>query len=218
MASLQGPALWVFNDATFSDQDFANIVKLGAGTKKDDASKVGKFGLGFNAVYNLSDVPSFISRNTIALFDPHKRHLPRGNPGMKIDLSLPKNRSLLKAVPLQFKPFEGVFGCALNQEQFVGYPATLFRLPFRSEEQAALSDIKKESYSPEKRRQFLAMLIKRAGNLLLFTQNVKSVEVFHLSRDERNPLNMTCLMSVTRESAISAQGPYHVLQIPLKAF
>nr|KAG5705985.1 hypothetical protein BaRGS_010875 [Batillaria attramentaria] len=29
MASLQGAAIWAFNDATFTDEDFANIVKLG---------------------------------------------------------------------------------------------------------------------------------------------------------------------------------------------
>ncbi|PVD34735.1 hypothetical protein C0Q70_06012 [Pomacea canaliculata] len=68
MASLQGPALWAFNNASFSDEDFKNIVRLGAGTKRDDVTKVGKFGLGFNSVYNLTDVPSFISRHTLAMF------------------------------------------------------------------------------------------------------------------------------------------------------
>ncbi|PVD18701.1 hypothetical protein C0Q70_21251 [Pomacea canaliculata] len=200
MASLQGPALWVFNDATFSDQDFANLVKLGAGTKKEDASKVGKFGLGFNAVYNLTDVPSFISRNAIALFDPHQRHLPRGNPGMRIDLSLPSNRNRLKALASQFKPFEDVFGCSLQREPFSEYPATLFRLPFRSETQATASDIKQEYYSPEKRRKLLAMLMERAGNLLLFTQHVERVEVFYLPQEAQSPTSMICLMSVTRTS------------------
>nr|KAG5705982.1 hypothetical protein BaRGS_010872 [Batillaria attramentaria] len=39
MASLQGPAIWAYNDAVFTDKDFENITKLGAGTKKEDASK-----------------------------------------------------------------------------------------------------------------------------------------------------------------------------------
>ena len=40
LADLQGPALWVFNDAQFSSQDFHNLRKLGGATKKGDCSKV----------------------------------------------------------------------------------------------------------------------------------------------------------------------------------
>lgn len=37
----------------------------------------GKFGLGFNAVYNVTDVPSFVSGDSIVMFDPHTKHLGR---------------------------------------------------------------------------------------------------------------------------------------------
>lgn len=40
LAELQGPALWVYNDACFSEKDFANLCKLGGETKKEDISKV----------------------------------------------------------------------------------------------------------------------------------------------------------------------------------
>lgn len=40
LSDLQGPALWVFNDAQFSDKDFENLCKLGGATKKEDCSKV----------------------------------------------------------------------------------------------------------------------------------------------------------------------------------
>ena len=47
----------------------------------------GKFGLGFNTVYNVTDVPSFVSRDSIVIFDPHTKHLgrairDRSKPGM----------------------------------------------------------------------------------------------------------------------------------------
>ena len=91
MKKCHGPALWAYNNAVFSDDDFNNIQKLGGATKEEEASKIGRFGLGFNAVYNLTDVPSFISRHYIAIFDPNLTHLGRaignkGNPGKKFDI------------------------------------------------------------------------------------------------------------------------------------
>ena len=71
----QGPALWVYNNAVFSDSDFEAIIKLSGATKSKQTEKIGGFGLGFNAVYNLTDVPSFVSRNYVVIFDPHTTHL-----------------------------------------------------------------------------------------------------------------------------------------------
>lgn len=36
----------------------------------------GRFGLGFNAVYHFTDVPSFVSGDHVVMFDPHARYLP----------------------------------------------------------------------------------------------------------------------------------------------
>lgn len=41
LASTQGPALFVFNDSTFSDQDFENLIKLGGRSKEKFADKIG---------------------------------------------------------------------------------------------------------------------------------------------------------------------------------
>ena len=75
MKECQGPALWVYNNAVFSDPDFEAIIKLSGATKSKQTEKIGGFGLGFNAVYNLTDVPSFVSRNFVVIFDPHTTHL-----------------------------------------------------------------------------------------------------------------------------------------------
>ena len=75
MKGCQGPALWVYNDAVFQDEDFVNITKLNGGTKEQETEKIGKFGLGFNAVYNLTDVPMFLSRNYFVIFDPSTCYL-----------------------------------------------------------------------------------------------------------------------------------------------
>ena len=44
MKGCQGPALWVYNDAVFQDEDFVNITKLNGGTKEQETEKIGKFG------------------------------------------------------------------------------------------------------------------------------------------------------------------------------
>ena len=200
MADLQGPAIWVYNDAVFSDADFDNIIKLGGRTKEDDATKVGKFGLGFNTVYNLTDVPCFLSRSTMAMFDPQRRYLAKGA-GIKLDFTKPINRNLLATMPDQFQPFQDVFGCTLRAEAETSYNGTLFRFPLRTSQQAVNNKLKSDSYSETKRRNFLKMLLERAGNLLMFTQSVKEVQVFHLPSNCSDPRNAECLLTCSKTCA-----------------
>ncbi len=77
MATWQGPALLSYNNAVFSPSDFKNISRIGQDSKLERPAATGRFGLGFNAVYHLTDVPSFASGDYIVLFDPHARcHTP----------------------------------------------------------------------------------------------------------------------------------------------
>ena len=49
LAPFQGPALCVFNDAIFTDDDLESIQNVGGSLKKTDGTgKTGKFGVGFN--------------------------------------------------------------------------------------------------------------------------------------------------------------------------
>ena len=50
LADLQGPALMAYNDATFSEADYVSISSLGDSVKRAEASKTGRFGIGFNSV------------------------------------------------------------------------------------------------------------------------------------------------------------------------
>ena len=61
LAPFQGPALLAFNDAEFSEADFASISNIGNSVKRDQKGKTGRFGVGFNACYHLTDLPSFAS-------------------------------------------------------------------------------------------------------------------------------------------------------------
>lgn len=204
MKDCHGPALWVHNNALFSDEDFENITKLGGATKETQPDKIGKFGLGFNAVYNVTDVPSFISRDFIVIFDPHTTHLGRGirdrsRPGIKIEMK--KNRTLLKKLPDQFQPYQDVFGCNIAMEKDIkaNYDGTLFRLPLRTLQQASRSEICSITYDKDEMRKLIKMVISSGPNLMLYTQNVTSVKFYHLTADAASPSEAKLIFQVHKE-------------------
>ena len=196
MSKCQGPALWAFNDSVFSDEDFVNISKLAAATKQSKLEKIGRFGLGFTSVYHITDVPSFVSRRYVVIFDPHKSHLGNhirnpSQPGIKIDFV---QRPIGQRFKDQFQPYVDVFGCNLvERAEFNG---TLFRFPFRTNEQAAVNEIKNEAYDEDRVKASLRALQEVCGKLLIFLQHVKSVEVFELKSDAISPSDMRQILSV----------------------
>ncbi|KAK6165581.1 hypothetical protein SNE40_022484 [Patella caerulea] len=199
MIPCQGPAFWAYNDATFTKDDFINITRLAGATKKDDSMKIGRFGLGFNSVYNLTDVPSFLSGETYVIFDPHRSHL--GKSGLKMNLNFPGNQSVRRNMKGQFYPFEGIFGCNILNKDRVHFKGTLFRLPLRNSEEASISEIKGMSYSKSEMKEFIKKIEEGAGNLLLFTQHVHTIELYHLEKGsvaERPKLLMQVLKSSDR--------------------
>ena len=87
---LQGPALLVWNDSVFSEEDIEGIQRLGIGNKRSDTETIGQYGIGFNSVYHLTDCPSFISSGKLCIFDPHLKFTPDATieyPGEKFKLT-----------------------------------------------------------------------------------------------------------------------------------
>lgn len=161
---------------------------------------MGKFGLGFNAVYNVTEVPSIYSGSTLAMLDPHQRYLLDNKRGKKMDFGEIMNKVLLRRMPNQFRPFQGVFGCDMLNKDWKPFSGTLFRFPFRTEGQAEKSEICQEAFTAERREDFMEGLMSKAGNLLLFLQHVKRVELYRLPRDCRDPAQARRLMVVQRNS------------------
>ena len=131
-APFQGPALLTHNDAKFTDADLESIQHIGGSRKaaEDARSKTGRFGVGFNSVYHLCDLPAFVSGQYVVMFDPQARHLPNvnpSNPGKMIDF-VKYGDTLVRNHPDQFAPFRGAFGCDLRAP----FDGTLFPLPLRT--------------------------------------------------------------------------------------
>eukprot|EP00163_Fabomonas_tropica_P021561 TRINITY_DN37656_c0_g1_i1.p1 TRINITY_DN37656_c0_g1~~TRINITY_DN37656_c0_g1_i1.p1 ORF type:complete len:205 (+),score=19.34 TRINITY_DN37656_c0_g1_i1:92-706(+) len=119
--SFQGPALYAYNDAKFTRTDFESIQKVGNSEKKTSLAKTGRFGIGFNVVYHITDLPSFVSGEYLVYFDPHCKFLPKvspANPGKLINFVKHK---VIERHPNQFAPFQ----VSSNIQQVVSHRLTI---------------------------------------------------------------------------------------------
>ena len=207
MADCQGPALLVYNNAVFTDDDLQNISKLAGATKKEDLEKIGRFGLGFSSVYHFTDVPSFISRNYAVFFDPHRTHLGAhiadvSKPGIKINLAV--NPHSLSCFPHQYLPYNGLFGCDTTSPSSTSgkfhFQGTLFRFAFRRKR----GEICDKIYNRQEIRSLVHSFQESSSSLLLFTQNVKRVE-FLVVEENVDPSDARLLFEISKETASASQ-------------
>ncbi|GJJ71849.1 sacsin [Entomortierella parvispora] len=180
MAACQGPALIIYNDAEFTKDDFRALCKLGVGNKRDDTTKIGRHGLGFNSAYHFTDVPSVVSGTHIGFFDPHRAYLPKSRTskglvaegGVRVDFRKLKGPTYAD----QMAPYKGLFGCDMESH----FKGTIFRFPLRTANRPVLP--KTESSLGES-----AWTIGRIGNIMsdwhqdvkiamLFLKNMKTIE------------------------------------------
>ena len=200
MTPWQGPALYVYNDKTFSDQDFDNICELEGATKRRNPTKIGRFGVGFCAVYHLTDVPSFVSRSQLVILDPQTKFLTdttsASSPGIRFDF-VEEQEELASFYADQMTPYQGVFDCNVLGAQ-KGFDGTLFRFPFRSEP----SDISKRVFQRDQIIQLKEVAMRLTEKLLIFLQHLKKVELYEVceGQDHTKP---SLLVSLERDSSRS---------------
>jgi hypothetical protein len=180
MSKWQGPALYVHNNAVFSQSDFQNLVKIGQASKLEKLSTTGRFGLGFNSVYHFTDVPSFVTGDHVVMFDPHTDYIPRAThqqPGLKLKFSGSK---IIDQFQDQFAPYL-FFGC--NMKEY--YYGTLFRFPLRSINHN--SKIKSQPYSREKIMSLLNQFKANIVHSMIFLRHVKKISVYLNSEENAEP-------------------------------
>ncbi|XP_009981767.1 PREDICTED: sacsin-like, partial [Tauraco erythrolophus] len=178
MVACHGPALWAYNNALFTEDDLRNITRVGAATKEGQAGRIGRFGLGFSSVYRVTDVPAVLSGETLLIFDPNGthlgKHIPRaGCPGIRLDFS--SRPRILRAFAEQFWPYHGIFGCHLPEPG--PFPGSLFRLPFRTEEEAVTSQICSEAFGTERIQSLGTSFLGSNRLLLLFLRRVREMSL-----------------------------------------
>ena len=132
---LQGPALLLWNNSTFTDKDLQGIQDLGTGGKRGDSDTIGQFGIGFSVVYHVTDCPSIVTSvggvSSLCVFDPLCKYVPEAdvlNPGRRYEIG----ESFWKQFPVMKQGYDidTLDGCPdIMKEQL--WKGSLFRLPIR---------------------------------------------------------------------------------------
>ncbi|MCA9659370.1 MAG: hypothetical protein KC486_13575, partial [Myxococcales bacterium] len=176
MGRLQGPALLFANDQVFSEADFQAIRSIGESSKSELGPKTGRFGLGFNTAYNVSDYPSFVSGRWAIAFDPHRVAVADADEptGKRWELA-----ELWERADDWLRPFSAG-GLRVGE---LAHAGTIFRLPIRTPAQAAESEICDEPFDRGDFEQMLEDLEAAGDELLLFARNVLDLRVTAIDPD-----------------------------------
>ncbi|KAH9612108.1 hypothetical protein KSS87_002588 [Heliosperma pusillum] len=199
LAQWQGASLLAFNDAVFTEEDFVSISRIGGSSKHGQAWKTGRFGVGFNSVYHLTDLPSFVSGKYVVLFDPQGVYLPNvsaANPGKRIEYV---SSSAISLYTDQFFPY-CAFGCDMKSP----FNGTLFRFPLRNADQASNSKLSRQAYSEEDVSSMFEQLYEEGVFSLLFLKSVLCVEMYVWDVGETAPSKIySCSVNSSGNDIIS---------------
>lgn len=197
MAALQGPALLFINDQVFRPADLDAIRRIGESSKSTLGPKTGRFGLGFNTAYNVTDHPSFVSGRWAVAFDPHHRSVSSDGEG--------SGRRWDLADLWQFAPdWLHTFSAAGLVEGASEHPGTIFRLPLRDAAQAESSEICDEPFEREHFEQMLRDLSEAGDELLLFARNVLDLFVERVDADGVRH-ELLRISTLDRESVVASR-------------
>ncbi|KAJ7766768.1 hypothetical protein B0H16DRAFT_372468 [Mycena metata] len=123
------PALFLYNNATFSEADFRGLRKVGQGGKTSNPDSIGRYGLGALSLFHFTDVVQIVSNQRLLILDPAGTHLPpikgRSRTSVLKDLS-----NVVRRYPDQLSPFDSIHGFSKHKPFYSG---TLFRLSLRED-------------------------------------------------------------------------------------
>ena len=179
-SELQGPALLIWNDKDFQDEDLAGIQSLGVGSKRTDSESIGEFGIGFNVVYHITDCPSLLTRCTIlCVLDPLCRYVPdasEDSPGCRYNTD--------KKFWGQMKDLQNPF---MLSKRLPGQPdcltkGTLFRFPLRVKD--AENDGIAQCITVSKMEKLLNKWVEEVKDALLFLKYVTCFKMFIIDDKE----------------------------------
>uniref|UniRef100_A0A8C9Z3X6 Sacsin/Nov domain-containing protein n=1 Tax=Sander lucioperca TaxID=283035 RepID=A0A8C9Z3X6_SANLU len=171
MAQHQGTALYVYNDAVFTVEDWNGIQEIARSRKREDPLKVGRFGIGFNSVYHITDAPSIFSGDQIAMLDPHQTLFGVHESGQCWNLKTDIKE--ITELNDQFAPYIGMFGSSEKNIKDGSFPGTLFRFPLRLKPSQLSGNI----YNKEKVLELFESFKADADTVLLFLKSVQKISL-----------------------------------------
>jgi len=167
LAEMQGPALLGYSDKPFSEEDWRALQNIHRSSKKNDASKIGKYGVGFRSCYHVTDCPQILSGSELAILDP--RHEIWTDGGTKFDFV--EDPRFVD----QLSSFGSIFS---GSPPGVPFPGAIIRLPLR----IAPSAISRDPVGvPDIRKLLLDFISEEIAVTMLFLENITSIEVVEIN-------------------------------------
>lgn len=200
---LTEPALLVMNNSKFrlpgdennpdkNNDDFKAIRTVSGGHKLAQPTTAGRFGIGFNSVYFLTDTPVIFSRREMHIFD--LLHQVCNKNGWKIPIeSLRKSNNDPSET---LGPLKQILNwilpkAALLENDFLGlandnvdYKYTLFRLPLRRSIDVKKPMHEQEFNTEEARLKLLKEMAEEATRSIIFLKHIKSITFKILTQEE----------------------------------
>ena len=168
---LQGPALLSWNNSVFTPTDLKGITTLGTGSKREMTMKIGRFGVGFNSVYHITDAPQFITNaSDYAIFDPLRAHLEE-------HLANSESGLRISNIEKYFKKNDNEIGCEIYRDVAAGFEvpgfdlnsSTMFRLALRS----TPSNISGVTFDCNSIRKTIEQFLSQDDDFLIFLKKVR---------------------------------------------
>ena len=227
------PALCIFNNRKFTEADITGITKLGKGGKDRSPELIGKFGIGFNVAYHVTDCPSFVSYSKeenpeyLCVFDPTLSFMPSASsrsPGRKWNF---KGSNHHTGFSDQFQPYLAndlpkLANCEPNcLYEYGKHGYVVFRLPLtRSSTYSGQYRTWKSklefghSFSSSTIRHLLDELGKSSKHMLLFLNHLRSMSYFEIEKDGK------CIHHFTTCGSIPTQylHDYERFSVSLKQY
>ncbi len=175
MAVLQGPSLVFVNDKPFSEDDWLRIQQIGNSGKAHDVQKTGRFGLGFNSVYNVTDHPMLLTNERLGVFDPHRNTIPCAydKPGAAWRVE-----ELWQAESDLLTPFQQ-YGLSRSTR----FDASIFRLPLRTSRLAATSEISSEGFTKDDFNAIIEGIVDQGCGLILFLNSLLHFDIEVINKE-----------------------------------
>jgi hypothetical protein len=204
-ADMVAPALLIRNNKSFrlpidvgagEQDDFSAIRDVAGGHKRAQATSAGRFGIGFNSVYFLTDTPLLFSRREVHIFD--LLHKIVAKDGWRFPLDEYPAAALSRAGEAKAVLAWSLPGVALGPYSFDqiaiehrDYKETVFRLPLRAGGDGAPALYDDRFLSPADRLRILSEMADEAARSILFLKYVRRI-LFATLRD-REPVMLAAI-------------------------
>lgn len=212
--SILGPSILIRNNAMFKVKeelanrdkgDFEALLDVAGGHKTSDSVAAGRFGIGFNSVYFLSDNPIIFSRDEIHFFDL-LHLLPFNNANGWIFRLEDFPAGAQKSVGQIKRIIELCFPKVILQQDTIGemarkhemYRQSAFRLPIRIQNLGS-DAVFNTVYSLERVRSIFEEMVVEASKSILFLKSIQKIIFSELETTDSK--NMVAEISITPNSS-----------------